>query len=67
MILQDLLWSIWFVFGILKWCKVLRISQEEEKKGLDQTEHTGRGYSMAWTYFVRPGTVMPNDDKHKVI
>merc|ERR1712176_110091 len=50
------------IFGTLKVLKRLRISEEEEKKGLDQAEHGGKGYSMARTYSVKPSNVMSQEE-----
>ena len=52
------------MFGGLKLLgrNILRIPEEEEKKGLDQAEHGGKGYSMARTYSVRPARVLSKEE-----
>ena len=46
------------MFGILKLCKRLRISEEDEKKGLDMAEHGGIGVDMRRSYSVRSTKVL---------
>lgn len=50
------------MFGILKACKRLRISEEDEKKGLDMAEHGGIGVDMRRSYSVRPTRVLSKDE-----
>eukprot|EP01084_Bolivina_argentea_P261186 441270_1 len=48
--------------GIIIKREGLRIPEEEEKLGLDQLEHGGKGYSMARTYSVKPSTVLSKEE-----
>ena len=54
------------MFGILKACKRLRISEEDEKKGLDMAEHGGIGVDMRRSYSVKPSRVLSKDELNKL-